>query len=719
MTSRTLQIGFVGAGYIADWHARALRSLPGLHLAAICDRDVSRAQTLASRFAVSSTHADLSSMLAAQPLDAIHVLLPPDQHFAAALESLEAGVHVLLEKPMCILEGECSVLEEQARRSGRALGVSHNFLHYPIYRQLKKDVAAGRLGRLDHVTILWNKELSQLRGGPFGGWMFQGPGNIILESGVHSVAHLLDLVGVPDSIEARADAPVELPNGVRFLRRWFVRASKDAVCVDLRFGFGPGFAEHAIEVRGSAGTATVDFENNVYTVRRHRRFEPDFDRYERLVTEGRGLIRQARRNLAGYCLSKFHLSRHGNAFGHSIASSLAAFYSSLTRNGESAAQCDFGRSVVATCNAICASAGVEVSTRARSPARLRPAQPAAPAALVLGGTGFIGRSLVEQLLREGETIRLLVRDVGKVPLAIREAGVDVVSGDSRNAGDLERALDGVRFVYHLARANARTRSEFQRLDIEPTRNLAEACLRAGVEMLYYTSSIDCYYSGGRGVIDESTPIDPRIHRRNPYAQAKAASERMLMKMHRDRGLPVVIFRPGIVIGRGTSPFHWGTGFWAWESVCRLWGKGRHPLPIVLVEDVARALANARKVAGLAGQSFNLVADPCLSAREYLEQLQKALGTEFDARPSPPWKLFSYDLLKWLVKFLVRHPDRRFPSYLDWKTRSFVATYDCSKAKRVLGWQPASDRATIIRVGIVDAAEEWSLDAGAFKQFATP
>src|SRR5207237_4310204 len=174
----------------------------------------------------------------------------------------------------------------------------------------------------------------------------------------------------------------------------------------------------------------------------------------------------------------------------------------------------------------------------------------APAALVLGGTGFIGRSLVQHLLGEGETVRLLVRDASKVPLAIREAGVDVVSGDSKNAADLDRALDGVRFVYHLARANARTRSEFQQLDVEPTRNVAEACLRARVEMLYYTSSIDCYYSGGRTVIDESTPIDPHIHRRNLYAQAKAASEQILLQMHRAQGLPVVIFRPGIVIGRG-------------------------------------------------------------------------------------------------------------------------------------------------------------------------
>src|SRR5438105_8837592 len=131
MTVRTLQIGFVGAGYIADWHARALRTLPGLNLLAVCDRDAARARQLASRFAVDSTYTDLASMLAGQRLDAIHVLLPPDQHFAAAVESHEAGPPVSLEKPICRLQEECSALAPQARLKPCALGVSDTFLPYP------------------------------------------------------------------------------------------------------------------------------------------------------------------------------------------------------------------------------------------------------------------------------------------------------------------------------------------------------------------------------------------------------------------------------------------------------------------------------------------------------------------------------------------------------------------------------------------------------------
>src|SRR5204863_2791586 len=114
-------------------------------------------------------------------------------------------------------------------------------------------------------------------------------------------------------------------------------------------------------------------------------------------------------------------------------------------------------------------------------------------------------------------------------------------------------------------------------------------------------------------------------RRNLYARAKAASEALLLQMHRERRLPLVIFRPGIVIGRGGSPFHWGVGFWSHGFVCELWGSGRNKLPLVLVEDIARALLLARELPGLEGRSFNLVADPCLSAQEYLDEVDRIAG----------------------------------------------------------------------------------------------
>jgi nucleoside-diphosphate-sugar epimerase len=119
-----------------------------------------------------------------------------------------------------------------------------------------------------------------------------------------------------------------------------------------------------------------------------------------------------------------------------------------------------------------------------------------------------------------------------------------------------------------------------------------------------------------------------------YARAKARSEEILMRMHRERGLPLVIVRPGVVIGRGGSPFHWGVGMWWNDSVCQIWGEGKNKLPLVLVEDVADGLIAAMNTEGIEGRSFNLVADPCLSAQEYLDELDRAGKMRIERHATP-------------------------------------------------------------------------------------
>ena len=209
------------------------------------------------------------------------------------------------------------------------------------------------------------------------------------------------------------------------------------------------------------------------------------------------------------------------------------------------------------------------------------------------------------------------------------------------------------------------------------------------------------------VVTDDTPIDAKIHRRNLYARAKAESERELLALHRERGLPVVVARPAIVVGPGGDPHHWGVGFWSSADTCRLWGDGTRPVPLVLVDDVAAALARCLELGGIEGESFNLAAEPCVTPREYVAAMSEALGTWIDVRPTPAWRFFAADMGKWLVKSLVRHPERRLPSYRDWKSRTYRARYDCSKAKRVLGWVPVSDRETLLAEGVRRPATVWA------------
>ena len=111
------------------------------------------------------------------------------------------------------------------------------------------------------------------------------------------------------------------------------------------------------------------------------------------------------------------------------------------------------------------------------------------------------------------------------------------------------------------------------------------------------------------------------------------------------------------------------------------------------------LIGAMETAGIEGQSFNLIGAPCLSAQEYLDELDRAGGMRIQRHATPIFKFYLRDMVKWVVKVAVRHPERRLPSYRDWESRTQRAVFDCTAAKTTLGWQPVSDRTELVRQGI--------------------
>jgi nucleoside-diphosphate-sugar epimerase len=147
--------------------------------------------------------------------------------------------------------------------------------------------------------------------------------------------------------------------------------------------------------------------------------------------------------------------------------------------------------------------------------------------------------------------------------------------------------------------------------------------------------------------------------------------------------------------------------WWHDAVCQTWGAGRNKLPLVLVEDVAAGLIAAINTPGIDGRSFNLVGDSCLSAREYLDELDRCGGFRVQRHITPIFKFYLLDLMKWVAKVALRFPERQFPHYRDWESRSMIAPFDCTAAKTVLGWRPVTGRDEIIRKGIAEPLKEFT------------
>jgi nucleoside-diphosphate-sugar epimerase len=704
---RTRKVGLLGAGYISDLHARSVKARRDLKLVAVCDRSQTRAQAAAMRYGIPQALTTLEELLATD-VDVVHVLTPPDQHVEAARRVLQSGRHAFVEKPLGVSAEECRALAELAEQRNVRLSANHNFLFLPSARKLLRHAADGTLGRLDQVTLKWMAPLGILRSGPFDNWVLRDPRNLLFEIGPHLVSFVIALVGRLDELRAYASQPLDLPNGARVYRHWHIYGTRGATAVDMTLSVAAGPTIKTVALRSHAASADCDFERDTYQVFDQKGSNPAIENFihgadkaaHAFVDACRGILRSA-----WYTLAKRPAQ---NPFGASVQASIDAFYDSLDRPQTPLLDARFAVDVIAECEAIAATALGSGERAKPTPAGVIVPR-ASPRVMVFGGTGFIGRHLVRALAAEGVAVRVATRNAQSAQAALAGTRVDLIQGDLSDARFLDSALRGIEVVYHLAKFEGRTWEEYVQGDVKPTQALAERALEAGVKRLIYTGTIASYYAGSAGdVIDSDSALDEQIERRDFYARSKAACEALLLDLHRKRGLPVVIFRPGIVIGPGSPPAHWGVGMFVTETRVRLWGDGNNPLPFVLVDDVVSALVLARNTPGIEGQTFLLTDEPLLSARDYVHALSRALGVNVRAVPTPIWRYYAAELLKEGLKHAIRHPNRRTPSYRDWRSRSQNARYDSSKTRRVLGWSPSGSRAVVIERGITAPAREWML-----------
>lgn len=702
-----ISVGLLGAGYISDSHLSVLRKMPGIQVKAICDLNQQRAEQFAKDNGIKNFYSDLAEMLSHEMLDVVHILTPPHIHYANGLQVIEAGVNALFEKPLCHTVQYCQILQRKAQEKGVKIGVSHNFLFTPPYEKLLADVHSDRLGRIDQIDIVWNKELGLLQGGPYGAWMLQSPQNILFEVAPHACMYVVNLLGgLPDSLTVEVHDRIDLPQGRDFYRCWEIRGWKGNTSIRIRLSFIDGYPEHYIHVRGTNAAVHVDQENDIYQRFEHTPQMLDIDRYLNVLTLSRDTFLQANGTLFNFIASKLKLGGQGGPFPRSIFRSVSKFYEGLEGKLDDRIHPQNAQLAIELAEWIARQ--MPISEPQPTPLRIPQVQDVLssvlssvrPSVLVIGGTGFIGKALIQGLCEQGHRVRVLTRDRQKCADEFRALNVEIISGDLTHAESVRQSLDGIHYVYHLARGAGKTWSNYLESDVEPTSQLAEICLEHAVKRLIYTSSIAIYNAGDqRATITEKTKPDAGMARIAPYTRSKVENEKRLMALHHQKGLPVVIFRPGIVLGRGGSPYHWGIAGWPYTSICQLWGKGNNPLPIVLVNDVVDALICAMDVPSIEGESFNLAAQPCITANQYLDEFERSAQIKIRRVPLSAAKFYGEALLKWVIKVAGRDPHAAFPSYADAKGRSLAAMFDCSKAEHILGWSPVTDRDQLIQQGI--------------------
>ncbi len=263
------KVALIGTGFIAvEKHLPAWQKAKGMaRVVALCDVDLQRAKQIAQQFGIPKVYSEFQALLEAENPDLIDICTPPATHAALALQAIERGAHVLIEKPMAVTTPECDAILAAAREKNRKVCVAHSDLFYPAFIKARELVRRGIIGEFRGMRIFLSTPVDYMTSKP-NHWAHRLQGGVIGETGPHVVYLTLAFINPVHHVRVHAQKLLpEFPWSRFEDYRLELIGEKAVSSITLLYTTRHWGAQ--VEIWGSEGALKLDLESQ--TLVRYRR----------------------------------------------------------------------------------------------------------------------------------------------------------------------------------------------------------------------------------------------------------------------------------------------------------------------------------------------------------------------------------------------------------------------------------------------------------------
>ncbi len=215
-SSSSIRVGIAGLGWPGERHAEAINGSTLGTVYSVCDLNAERLKAFAATFGPKHIFTSFDEMLMDQDVEAIVICLPNSLHYPCSLKALEAGKHVLCEKPPTMNAAQMRTLHDQAQRRGLLYYFGRQMRFSPAMQTAKRLIAERRLGEIYFAETMWIRS----RGTPIGldGWFTErskAGGGVVIDLGIHAIDAAWYLMGTPQPRAVSAQTYQKFPQLVK------------------------------------------------------------------------------------------------------------------------------------------------------------------------------------------------------------------------------------------------------------------------------------------------------------------------------------------------------------------------------------------------------------------------------------------------------------------------------------------------------------------------